>query len=88
MSVLCAEVTAKCNSLSAEWLGVLKALCCSSNHNCGYLDVLTQIDVSSQSQLLLRRYADTNIDMTRQSLLIYRYTEIQLKFIFRLHNKR
>ncbi|XP_060562886.1 mediator of RNA polymerase II transcription subunit 12-like protein [Ruditapes philippinarum] len=49
ISVLCAELTAKCNSLSAEWLGVLKALCCSSNHNCGYIDVLTQIDVSDLS---------------------------------------
>lgn len=46
MSVLCAELTARCNSLSAEWLGVLRALCCSSSHNCGYIDVLTQIDVS------------------------------------------
>ena len=46
ISVLCAELTARCNSLSAEWLGVLRALCCSSSHNCGYIDVLTQIDVS------------------------------------------
>ena len=46
ISILCAELTAKCNSLSAEWLGVLRALCSSSNHNYGYIDVLTQIDVS------------------------------------------
>lgn len=46
ISVLCAELTAKCNYLSAEWLGVLRALCCSSSHNYGFIDVLTQIDVS------------------------------------------
>ncbi|KAL3848034.1 hypothetical protein ACJMK2_018917 [Sinanodonta woodiana] len=49
ISILCAELTARCNSLSAEWLGVLKALCCSSNHSCGFIDVLTQIDVSDLS---------------------------------------
>ena len=48
ISVLCAELTAHCNALSSEWLGVLKALCCSSNHsNCGFIDVLTQVDVST-----------------------------------------
>jgi hypothetical protein len=31
--------------LTSDWLGVLKALCCSSNHSSGFLDVLTQIDV-------------------------------------------
>ncbi|KAJ8310216.1 hypothetical protein KUTeg_012081 [Tegillarca granosa] len=49
ISVLCAELTARCNSLSSEWLGVLQALCCSSNHSCGFIDVLTQIDVSDMS---------------------------------------
>ncbi|XP_052783955.1 mediator of RNA polymerase II transcription subunit 12-like protein isoform X1 [Mya arenaria] len=49
ISVLCAELTAKCNALSAEWLGVLCALCCSANQSCGYIDVLTQIDVSDLS---------------------------------------
>jgi len=45
ISCLCAELTACCNALSSEWLGVLKALCWSSNHNCGFIDVLTQVDV-------------------------------------------
>ena len=46
ISILCAELTACCNALSSEWLGVLKALCCSSNHSSGFIDVLTQVDVS------------------------------------------
>ena len=46
VSILCAELTASCTTLGSEWLGVLKALCCSSNHNCGFIDVLTQVDVS------------------------------------------
>ncbi|XP_069105326.1 mediator of RNA polymerase II transcription subunit 12-like protein isoform X3 [Argopecten irradians] len=49
ISVLCAELTARCNSLSSEWLGVLQALCCSSNHSCGFIDVLTQVDVGDMS---------------------------------------
>jgi len=48
ISCLCAELTACCNALSSEWLGVLKALCWSSNHNCGFIDVLTQVDVCIQ----------------------------------------
>ena len=48
ISCLCAELTARCNALSSEWLGVLKALCWSSNHNCGFIDVLTQVDVCVQ----------------------------------------
>ncbi|XP_075535912.1 mediator of RNA polymerase II transcription subunit 12-like protein isoform X4 [Dermacentor variabilis] len=49
ISLLCAELTASCGLLSAEWLGVLKALCCSSNHACGFIDVLTQVDVGDLS---------------------------------------
>ncbi|XP_067668814.1 mediator of RNA polymerase II transcription subunit 12-like protein [Haliotis asinina] len=49
ISLLCAELTARCNPLSSEWLGVLKALCCSSMHSSGFIDVLTQIDVSDLS---------------------------------------
>lgn len=47
IGILCAELTAYCRSLSAEWLGVLKALCCSSNNgNCGFNDLLCNVDVS------------------------------------------
>ncbi|KAK6194758.1 hypothetical protein SNE40_000324 [Patella caerulea] len=49
IAILCAEFTARCNALSSEWLGVLKALCCSSNSSSGFIDVLTQIDVSDMS---------------------------------------
>ncbi len=45
LAILCAEVTARCNVLSADWLGVLKALCCSSNQKCGYYDLLTYVNV-------------------------------------------
>uniref|UniRef100_A0A8C3I156 Mediator complex subunit 12L n=1 Tax=Chrysemys picta bellii TaxID=8478 RepID=A0A8C3I156_CHRPI len=46
---LCAELTACCTVLSSEWLGVLKALCCSSNHVWGFNDLLCSVDVSDLS---------------------------------------
>uniref|UniRef100_A0A7M4EH02 Mediator complex subunit 12L n=1 Tax=Crocodylus porosus TaxID=8502 RepID=A0A7M4EH02_CROPO len=46
---LCAELTACCTMLSSEWLGVLKALCCSSNHVWGFNDLLCSVDVSDLS---------------------------------------
>lgn len=46
---LCAELTASCAVLSSEWLGVMKALCCSSNHVWGFNDLLCSVDVSSLS---------------------------------------
>ncbi|GFR92708.1 mediator of RNA polymerase II transcription subunit 12-like protein, partial [Elysia marginata] len=49
LAVLCAELTAHCNALSQEWLGVLKALCCSSQQDLGFFDVLTTIDVGDLS---------------------------------------
>ncbi|ELT92763.1 hypothetical protein CAPTEDRAFT_163894 [Capitella teleta] len=49
VSILCAEMTGFCNSLSSEWLGVLKALCWSSNHNCGYIDVIARNDINDLS---------------------------------------
>lgn len=52
IGILCAELTAYCRSLSAEWLGILKALCCSSNNgNCGFNDLLCNVDVSPASPL-------------------------------------
>lgn len=42
IALLCAELTAGCSALSAEWLGVLTTLCCSAST---YIDVLTQVDV-------------------------------------------
>ncbi|RWS13512.1 thyroid hormone receptor-associated protein-like protein [Dinothrombium tinctorium] len=49
ISVLCAELTARCSLLSSEWLGVLQALCRSSKQDCGFMDVLAQIDVADLS---------------------------------------
>ncbi|KAM8953143.1 mediator of RNA polymerase II transcription subunit 12-like protein [Pelodytes ibericus] len=49
ISNLCAELTASCVVLSSEWLGVLKALCCSSNHVWGFNDLLCSVDVSDLS---------------------------------------
>ncbi|XP_040423290.1 mediator of RNA polymerase II transcription subunit 12-like protein isoform X15 [Cygnus olor] len=46
---LCAELTACCTVLSSEWLGVVKALCCSSNHVWGFNDLLCSVDVSDLS---------------------------------------
>lgn len=47
IAITCAELTACCNPLSVEWLGVLKALCCSSS--AFYIDVLNQVDVQDLS---------------------------------------
>lgn len=44
ISIMCAELTASCNSLSAEWLGAFIALCGSSNESF-YKDILDKIDV-------------------------------------------
>lgn len=42
---MCAEMTACCNALSGEWLGVLVALCCPISHPNFYMDVLAQVDI-------------------------------------------
>lgn len=49
ISILCAELTARYNALSSDWLGVLQSLCCLSNHSCGFIDLLTQCEVSDMS---------------------------------------
>ncbi|XP_015113779.1 mediator of RNA polymerase II transcription subunit 12 isoform X2 [Diachasma alloeum] len=49
IAITCAELTACCNALSAEWLGVFKALCCSANSFPFYIDVLNQVDVQDLS---------------------------------------
>lgn len=46
ISVMCAELTACCNSLSVEWLCAMIALCGSSNE-CYYTDILGQIDIQN-----------------------------------------
>lgn len=45
LAIMCAEMTACCNSLASEWLGVLLALCCPIAHPGYYTDVLGQLDI-------------------------------------------
>jgi mediator of RNA polymerase II transcription subunit 12 len=49
IAITCAELTACCNALNTEWLGVLSALCCSSNSSANYIDVQNQVDVQDLS---------------------------------------
>ena len=46
VALMCSEFTAYCSHLSSDWLGVLKALCCSSVRF-GYTELLSVLDVSS-----------------------------------------
>ncbi|XP_055677088.1 mediator of RNA polymerase II transcription subunit 12 isoform X2 [Lutzomyia longipalpis] len=48
IAATCAELTACCNALSAEWLGALVALCGSSNDTF-YPDIVCQVDVQNLS---------------------------------------
>ena len=45
VAIFCAELTARCNPLSAEWLGILRSLCISSNKEFGYQDATNKIDI-------------------------------------------
>ena len=45
LSILCAEVASHIGNLNSEWLGVLKALCCTSMHGLGFDDLQETIDV-------------------------------------------
>lgn len=45
LAIMCAEMTACCNSLASEWLGSLLALCCPTLHPGYYTDILSQIDI-------------------------------------------
>ncbi|XP_055373234.1 mediator of RNA polymerase II transcription subunit 12 [Condylostylus longicornis] len=48
IAISCAEFTACCNALSAEWLSVLEALCGSSNET-KYRDLVGQIDIQNHN---------------------------------------
>lgn len=45
LAIMCAEMTACCNSLVPEWLGALLTLCCPMSHPGYYTDVLNQLDI-------------------------------------------
>ncbi|KAI5713129.1 hypothetical protein M8J76_012279 [Diaphorina citri] len=49
ISILCAELTACCNMLCSEWLGVLMTLCGSSSHPSYFSDVLARVDIRDLS---------------------------------------
>ncbi|XP_045472646.1 mediator of RNA polymerase II transcription subunit 12 isoform X2 [Harmonia axyridis] len=49
LAIMCAEMTACCNTLASEWLGVLLALCCPMSHPGYYTEVLTSLDVQDIS---------------------------------------
>lgn len=49
VAIFCADLTARCNPLSAEWLGILKALCSASNKELGYLGAVNKIDIKDQT---------------------------------------
>ena len=49
LAILCAELSSRCPPLSTEWISVLKALCCSSNHACGFIDALSTREISDLS---------------------------------------
>lgn len=48
-SVLCAELTAACSSLSNEWIEVFKALCCSAKTKNAYSALLSQINIGDRT---------------------------------------
>jgi mediator of RNA polymerase II transcription subunit 12 len=48
IAILCCEFTAQCNSLSAEWLGALTALCNAGGSN-AYHDLVSQVSIEDQS---------------------------------------
>lgn len=47
IAAMCAELTACCNALSTEWLGVLIALCGSSKDAGYYVDVVNQVNIKN-----------------------------------------
>lgn len=51
LAIMCAEMTACCNSLASEWLGVLLALCSPLSHPGYYSDVLNQLDIQVAVQI-------------------------------------
>ncbi|GCB73574.1 hypothetical protein scyTo_0002654 [Scyliorhinus torazame] len=72
---LCAELTACCTVLSSEWLGVLKALCCSSNHVWGFNDLLCSVDTNGKSAPGIRSSCDRH-------LLAAAHTSIEVGAVF------
>ncbi|KAJ8951793.1 hypothetical protein NQ318_019766 [Aromia moschata] len=51
LAIMCAEMTACCNTLASEWLGVLLTLCCPLSHPGYYADVLNQLDIQVANEI-------------------------------------
>ncbi|KAG5680297.1 hypothetical protein PVAND_009814 [Polypedilum vanderplanki] len=47
IAIMCAELTACCNSLSAEWFGALGALCNTKNETGYYVEILNSVDLQN-----------------------------------------
>lgn len=47
IAIMCAELTACCNSLSAEWFGSLGALCNTKNESGYYAEILNSVDLQN-----------------------------------------
>lgn len=47
IAIMCAELTACCNSLSAEWLGALSSLCSTKNESGYYMEILNAVDLQN-----------------------------------------
>lgn len=59
--MLCAEVASHVGALNSEWLGVLKALCCTSMHGLGFNDLQETLDVSRNLYTLIPAAAEVDI---------------------------
>ena len=79
LATLCAEMTARCSELSSEWLGVLKALCCSSCTN--FNDVLMEVDVScflSFAILCVKPKPYAKISLKRTSFFLQKWASYKV----------
>lgn len=47
IAIMCAELTACCNFLSAEWFGALGALCSTKNESGYYAEILNAVDLQN-----------------------------------------
>lgn len=47
IAIMCAELTACCNSLSAEWCGALGALCNTKSETGYYMEILNNVDLQN-----------------------------------------
>ena len=78
IGVLCAEVTAHHGRLSSEWLGVLRALCCSSNSSSGFVDLLLEVDVSELPLCSGLSLTHSSLKQVTLKSKIWHFTELNI----------